>query len=92
MLNTEIQCHDTCKLFLNDSGKERAHAKCGKVLTVDECGMKGMGSSWSPMAPYETAPKLSSSIVAIPFYCIISWIRSLRRTGMDDYSGSMWHY
>ena len=45
MLNTEIQCHDTCKLFLNDSGKERAHAKCGKVLTVDECGMKGMGSS-----------------------------------------------
>ena len=31
--------------FLNDSGKERAHAKCGKVLTVDECGMKDIGSS-----------------------------------------------
>ena len=45
MLNTEIKCHDTCKLFLNDSGEKRAHAKCGKMSTVDECGMKGMGSS-----------------------------------------------
>ena len=24
MLNTEIKCHDTCKLFLNDSGEKRA--------------------------------------------------------------------